>query len=251
MEFSEKIDLISAAMSKFQAEVTTAKKTSANPYFSSKYADLAEVWDTIKNPLCKNGLAVIQSPENNEGKVIITTLITHTSGQWIKGSLAMQPVKSDPQSYGSCITYGRRYSLGAFLGIATELDDDGNKASDLDTKTSPAAKAYEAKKAAAKTEPEATKTPALSTPENEKSEAAAKNAAKAVLPTETNSSALPFNSVTTPWTMDKIKAVVNDDLKKLFGKFQMKSGVIIEYWNAFNGDQDAIKAAIETKEVGK
>lgn len=216
MEFSEKIDLISAAMSKFQSQVTTAKKTSANPYFGSKYADLAEVWDTIKNPLCSNGLAVMQSPENVEGKVIITTLITHTSGQWIKGSLAMQPVKTDPQSYGSCITYGRRYSLGAFLGIATELDDDGNKASDLDTKASPAAKAYEAKQAAAaKPQPIIT---------SEK-----KPAAK--------------------WTIGKITENLRDDLKAKFSERKATSKTIINYFENFDGDQAAILDALNKEQA--
>ncbi len=210
MEFSEKIDLISAAISKFQAEVSTAKKTSANPYFNSKYADLAEVWDTVKTPLCKNGLAVVQSPENNEGKVIITTLITHTSGQWIKGSLAMQPVKTDPQSYGSCITYGRRYSLGAFLGIATELDDDGNKASDLDTKESPATKAYEAKKAAGKPAPV--------------NQGESKKEAK--------------------WTMGEITKILTPELKARFSERKATSGVIINFFETFDGDQGAILAAM-------
>ena len=128
MEFSPTIDLISTALAQFQSEVTSAKKSSANPFFKSSYADLAEIWDTIRKPLAANHLAVVQSPEFIEGRVQITTLITHKSGQWIKGAFSLTPVKNDPQALGSAVTYGRRYSLAAFLGVAQD-DDDGNAAS--------------------------------------------------------------------------------------------------------------------------
>jgi len=226
MEMSEKIDLISAAISKFQSQVTTAKKTSENPYFKSNYADLAEIWDTIKNPLCVNGLAVVQSPEHNDGKVIITTLITHNSGQWIKGSFAMQPVKTDPQSYGSCVTYGRRYSIGAFLGIATELDDDGNKASDLKTDQS---KTHEVK--------------------NKTSAPATKSETKNAEPAKTSepSSASPKSADSTlpaAWGISKITKVLSPELKDLFSARQATAKTIVNYFTTFDGDQEAIIKAM-------
>ena len=54
----------------------------------------------------------------------------HTSGQWIAERFYMKPIKADPQAYGSVITYQRRYALSAILGLNTDEDDDGNKASE-------------------------------------------------------------------------------------------------------------------------
>lgn len=128
MKMSESITEFAKAMAIFQGEVENAKKTADNPFFKSKYADLAEIWDTIRQPLTKNGLAITQIPSADGPKVKITTLVTHLSGQWIEGELDLTATKADPQAIGSAITYGRRYALAAFCGIAQE-DDDGNKAS--------------------------------------------------------------------------------------------------------------------------
>jgi hypothetical protein len=66
--------------------------------------------------------------------VIVETMLAHSSGEWVRGKVAMKPVKNDPQGVGSCITYARRYSLAAIVGVAPE-DDDGNQASGKDTKS--------------------------------------------------------------------------------------------------------------------
>ena len=137
MNKSESINEIAKAMASFQGEVENAKKTADNPYFKSKYADLAEIWDTIRPALTKNGLAIMQIPSAEGQKVKITTLATHSSGQWIEGELEITATKGDPQAIGSAITYGRRYALAAFCGIAQE-DDDGNKASVPQPTTPPA-----------------------------------------------------------------------------------------------------------------
>ena len=131
MNQSESIAALSAALAKAQAIMEGAKKDSANPFFKSTYADLASVWDACRKPLTDNGLSVIQTadflPDHPE-MVCIETALCHSSGEWIRGRLAAKPVKSDPQSVGSCITYLRRYSLQSIVGIAPE-DDDGNAAS--------------------------------------------------------------------------------------------------------------------------
>ena len=63
----------------------------------------------------------------------------HISGEWISEKFYMKPTKVDPQAYGSVITYQRRYALSAILGLNTDSDDDGNKASEepelIDSKT--------------------------------------------------------------------------------------------------------------------
>lgn len=125
---SETIGKLAEALSKCQGELPPAKKDSKNPFFKSSYADLASVWDTIRGPMSRNGLAIVQPPmPTDNGHIVIRTILMHTSGEWISGDLSMVPVKNDPQSFGSAITYGRRYSLMAMLGVAPE-DDDGEGA---------------------------------------------------------------------------------------------------------------------------
>lgn len=136
MNQSESIAKLSEALAKAQGVMEGASKYSNNPFFHSKYADLASVWDACRKPLADNGLSVVQTadfiPEHPD-MVCIETILCHASGEWIKGRLAVKPVKSDPQGVGSCITYLRRYSLQSIVGIAPE-DDDGNAASGKPTK---------------------------------------------------------------------------------------------------------------------
>lgn len=128
MNHSESINELASALCLAQSEMENAKKTSTNPFFKSKYADLAEVLDTVKPILNKYGLSVTQFPSFLDGIVGVETILLHTSGQWISGVSGSPIVKSDPQSVGAAISYLRRYSLAAVCGIAQE-DDDGNKAS--------------------------------------------------------------------------------------------------------------------------
>lgn len=130
MEKSESIGKLAEALAKAQGAIEGAKKDSKNPFFKSSYADLASVWEACRKPLSENGLAVVQVPLVNMGEeaVLLQTMITHSSGEWISGIMSMKPTKTDPQAIGSTLTYLRRYCLSAFVGIAPE-DDDGNAAS--------------------------------------------------------------------------------------------------------------------------
>lgn len=114
-----------------QGELENATKDSNNPFFKSKYADLAEVINAAKLPMSKNGLSIIQLPTFQPGIVSVKTILGHKSGQFIESTISTPIVKQDPQSIGSAITYMRRYSYSAIIGIAQE-DDDGNKASGND-----------------------------------------------------------------------------------------------------------------------
>jgi len=126
---SESIKNLTKALSQFQGEVQNPKNTANNPYFNSKYAPLQEVLNIVRPLLTKHGLAIIQSPSGDGKNVSITTILSHESGEWIEFEpLILNPEKTTPQGIGSAITYGRRYSLSAALGIASE-DDDGNEAS--------------------------------------------------------------------------------------------------------------------------
>lgn len=129
MIHSEQINELAAALAKAQGQIQGAKKDSTNPHFKSDYADLASVWDACRQALSGNGLSVAQSAENGEHGYGVTTLLMHTSGQWISGTLYLKPSKDDPQGAGSALTYARRYALAAMVGVAPD-DDDGNAASE-------------------------------------------------------------------------------------------------------------------------
>lgn len=129
MNTSEQVDKIFPALIKAQSEMGNAKKGTVNPFFKSKYADLAEIIEVSKSVLTENGLGVIQSPGGNGNTVTVTCRIIHVSGQWIEDVITLNAIKNDPQAIGSAITYGRRYQLAALFNIAQE-DDDGNSASD-------------------------------------------------------------------------------------------------------------------------
>lgn len=127
---SETLGKLALALSKAQGAMLGAAKGNENPFFHSKYADLASVWDACRKPLSDNELAVIQIVDDADklGRIVVETTILHSSGEWFAGRIAMKPVKDDPQGIGSAITYARRYGLQAIVGVAPE-DDDGNAAS--------------------------------------------------------------------------------------------------------------------------
>jgi len=121
---------LAAALARAQGKVENAKKSSNNPHFKSKYADLASIWDVIREPLTSEGLSVVQLPcEAPDGKVGLVTVLLHSSGEHVheRFFLAVKDA-SNPQQYGSCLTYMKRYALLGVAGIASE-DDDGEAAS--------------------------------------------------------------------------------------------------------------------------
>lgn len=121
---SENINELMTALSKAQGKIQPALKDKANPFFKSSYADLASVWTACREALSENGLAVVQSVVTypDKGMNLVTTL-GHSSGQWMKSEMPIISQKVDPQSLGSAITYYRRYSLAAMVGVAPEEDD--------------------------------------------------------------------------------------------------------------------------------
>ena len=129
MNMSPEISALAKALSQAQKEMGAAKKTADNPYFKSSYADLSEVFNAIREPLTKNGLSIVQAIDPDPEYARVETILFHESGQWISSMICLKPVKGDPQGMGSAITYGRRYSLSAIVGIASEEEDDGNEAS--------------------------------------------------------------------------------------------------------------------------
>lgn len=126
---------IATALVKAQSQIKTAIKDTKGQIGqnrSYKYADLASVWDACKKALSDNGIAIIQKPDFNEQELWLETMLLHTSGESIVGRYPLRPTQNTPQAYGSALTYSRRYSLSAMVGIVTEEDDDGSAASARD-----------------------------------------------------------------------------------------------------------------------
>lgn len=128
MNHSEQINELAAALSKAQNEMQPAIKDSVNPFFKSKYADLGSVWDVVRPVLSKNGLCIMQTTEIMGEKIVMVTTLAHVSGQWMKSYLPLNPAKNDSQGVGAAITYLRRYSLSALVGVVCDDDDDGEVA---------------------------------------------------------------------------------------------------------------------------
>lgn len=120
--------LVSAALVKAQQGFAPALKSSTNPHFKSRYADLAACVEAVLDSLNANGIALMQKQHPHDGGVCVETIFVHESGEMLSaGMLTVPASKQDPQGYGSALTYARRYSLMAACGIAPE-DDDGNAA---------------------------------------------------------------------------------------------------------------------------
>lgn len=121
--------LISTAFVKAQKAFGPALKSSTNPHFKSRYADLAACVEAVIDALNDQGIGLIQVLHECNDGVIVSTTFVHESGEVIDcGKLHVPAAKHDPQGYGSALTYARRYSLMAACGIAPE-DDDGNASS--------------------------------------------------------------------------------------------------------------------------
>jgi hypothetical protein len=128
---SESIASLAAALVGAQAEMPNVPKSTKGQVGNAVrfYADLATVVETVQPILAKHGLAYVQMPANDgaTGTVTVTTRLIHKSGEWLEDALAMPTGNGGAQQVGSAITYARRYSLMAVLGLAPE-DDDGHAA---------------------------------------------------------------------------------------------------------------------------
>ena len=129
VEKSESLTELSKALSAAQSEIRGASKESNNPFFNSTYADLASVWEAIRQPMTKNGLAVSQLLNSDDnGQLWIDTMLLHSSGQYLRSRVKVTlGDRATPQAVGSACTYFRRYALSAIMCVPA-VDDDGEAA---------------------------------------------------------------------------------------------------------------------------
>lgn len=154
MQISPTIAELAKALCKAHRDIKHAARTQENPFFRSKYADLADVKDACRAALTDNGLSFLHTVDSTDGETVtVACMLIHESGEWISCSLTVKPGKARArpqnnqqqqrersdgdsgdagtvtlQAIGSAITYARRFTLAAMAGVATE-DDDGNGAS--------------------------------------------------------------------------------------------------------------------------
>jgi hypothetical protein len=131
---SEQLDQLAPALAAAQGKMKPAERNASNPHRGNRYADLTSVLEACRGPLAEHGLCLTQSIVTREGgEVQLVTTLLHTSGQWVGASYPVwKPAKDGEapqhQMMGSALTYGRRYSITALVGVVADDDDDGERA---------------------------------------------------------------------------------------------------------------------------
>ena len=129
MNKSNSIAELAKALTLAQAEMKPVAMNSVNPFLKNKFADLGAMIEASRPVLAKHSLSLSQFPTAGErGDIGITTILMHASGEWLENTITL-PVeiekgKSQAQVAGSLITYLRRYSWAAVLGLYAEEDTD-------------------------------------------------------------------------------------------------------------------------------
>jgi hypothetical protein len=148
MNRSDSIANLAKALSLAQPHIANPALDAVNPHFRSRYATLAAHIAAVRAPLAAQGISVVQSTRIDvPGAVVVVTSLIHSSGEWISSELAL-PSGATPQTYGSALTYARRYALAALCGIVGDEDDDANaatpqaKAKEAPVKAAPKVKAF-------------------------------------------------------------------------------------------------------------
>lgn len=140
MIFSETNTKISPALANAWAQLENPKhntsvtvKTKSGGSYKFDYTDLGGIFDEAKRVFKDNGISILQNASTKElnGNLMISveTMLLHSSGEWVKSEPLQMPCSNSMQDMGGQVTYMKRYSLSALLGIATEKDDDANGAS--------------------------------------------------------------------------------------------------------------------------
>lgn len=140
MVFSEKNTEISAALAKSWSQIETPKHnatvkvtTKNGGSYSFDYTDLNGIFEAVREVYKEHGIAIVQNSYTevtpNGLLACVETMFLHSSGEWVKSYPIKFAAAQSMQDFGGQITYMKRYSLSAMLGIATEKDDDANGAS--------------------------------------------------------------------------------------------------------------------------
>lgn len=131
MDTSPTIGAIAGALALARAGLRHAQKDRQNTHLRNRYATLESLIDAVAHPLAEQGIAISQGVEVSDGMAHVTTMLLHTSGEWLRARISL-PIGqgkgvSEAQAAGSAITYARRYGLQAMVGVGADeaTDDDG------------------------------------------------------------------------------------------------------------------------------
>jgi len=129
IEMTPAVGQLMHAMSKAQGEMKEAKKTAENKFFDTMYADYADIWRVVQKPLADNELTLMHFPQQKQGAAGVISLLGHSSGEWIKSTFMFGvPTDKDggrrPITYGTVVSYAKRYSTQAICNIAADEDED-------------------------------------------------------------------------------------------------------------------------------
>ncbi len=149
MNRSESITHLATALAKAQAEMPVAVFDATNPFLKSKYASLGSVIQASRPILAKHKLSLVQFPvsDGTNGKdgtngsgahgvtrptefVGVESILMHESGEFVSERIVIplteEKGKTKVQCAGSTLTYLRRYSWAAILGMYSDEDSDGS-----------------------------------------------------------------------------------------------------------------------------
>jgi hypothetical protein len=121
------------------AGCANARALRVNPHFRSRYFALSDLLEIVKPTFAKYGLAIIQIPSTEDGRISISAQVFHTSGHsWDFKSVGIKSEGLTLQALGSAMSYLKRYQLATLCGVAADLeDDDGNSGSKQPYASSP------------------------------------------------------------------------------------------------------------------
>lgn len=121
---SEHLNELGAALAKAQADIVVAGWNRDNTHFKQGYADLAEVVRVSRMPLSRNGLAMMQIPNEDDNGLVLITRLQHVSGQWVESRMRIKPLKNDIQALASYLSYCKRYAWASLIGVVSSGEDD-------------------------------------------------------------------------------------------------------------------------------
>ena len=129
INFSNELRQLTDALLRVQTQIGTVKQNADNPYFNSKFANLETCWEYLRPFFNKENILIQQLVHETQNGVSVETLFIGYGTQLSGGKLPVPAIKSDPQAYGSAVSYAKRYSLMQACGVASaKEDDDGEKA---------------------------------------------------------------------------------------------------------------------------
>jgi hypothetical protein len=140
---TSEISELTKALILFQSKLceVSLKKDAKNPHLKNAYLSLDHIINTTKPLLSACNLVIVQDMAGG----FLTTQLMHESGQFKGSAMEFNPMGGNKgtnklQEIGGGITYAKRYTWSAMLGISVDTDDDGNGMKGKDI-TKPKAKA--------------------------------------------------------------------------------------------------------------